>query len=135
MCTCRTCSKHYVIIAAACVHYVNLCMYVHVYVHCVNDISFFFHFFFFSPMLSYRFIASEFSECSKSCGCGSQSRTVQCFSFFGEEQREEVDFDFCQFFADNQTLPSPLSRICNDFPCPEWRTSSFSEVSICILYL
>ena len=82
-----------------------------------------------SPQPSFRFVATEFSECSKVCGCGRQYRTIQCFDFLGEEQLEEVDIRTCSLYADNQTLPSPLSQSCNNFTCPEWRVGNFSEVN------
>ncbi len=83
----------------------------------------------YSPQQSVRFVASDFSDCSKSCGCGRQYRTVRCFNFLGEEQLEEVDYQTCSYEAINQTLPAPLSQVCNNFTCPEWRVGDFSEVN------
>lgn len=84
---------------------------------------------YFSPQLSYRFVATDYSECSQSCGCGRQFRSVKCYTFIGEEMDQEVPFRECQLNAANQTTPI-LSRDCNDFPCPEWRVGDFGQVRI-----
>ena len=81
-----------------------------------------------SPIRSYAFVLTDFSECSRTCGGGRQSRDCLCYLHIDGEPDERVAFEFCLHFAENQTIPGPLTRECETFSCPEWRVGDFGEV-------
>lgn len=81
-----------------------------------------------SPVITYVFRGSEYSECSRSCNGGIRTREVQCFKASDGVPFEQVNFLDCVYFAEDQTLPSNTEE-CNTFACPVWMSSSFSTVS------
>ncbi|XP_032029641.1 A disintegrin and metalloproteinase with thrombospondin motifs 20 [Hylobates moloch] len=64
-----------------------------------------------------RWHYSEWSQCSRSCGGGERSRESYCMNNFGHR------------LADNEC--QELSRVtrenCNEFSCPSWAASEWSE--------
>ncbi|KAM4580485.1 thrombospondin type-1 domain-containing protein 4 [Odontesthes bonariensis] len=64
------------------------------------------------------------SECSSSCGKGSQYRVVLCIN---RHTDEEVPDDKC----DSAAKPAPEEEPCNTHPCPPfWEASAWSECSV-----
>ncbi|XP_074509641.1 thrombospondin type-1 domain-containing protein 4 [Sebastes fasciatus] len=64
------------------------------------------------------------TECSVSCGKGSQNRVILCINRHADE---EVPDRKC----DSAAKPVPEEEPCNTFPCPPfWEASSWSECSV-----
>ncbi|XP_075407973.1 A disintegrin and metalloproteinase with thrombospondin motifs 20 [Tenrec ecaudatus] len=64
-----------------------------------------------------RWHYSEWSQCSRSCGRGERSRQSYCMNHFGHRLADQ----------ECQALPRAILESCNDFPCPRWATSEWSE--------
>ncbi|XP_057647833.1 A disintegrin and metalloproteinase with thrombospondin motifs 20 [Chionomys nivalis] len=64
-----------------------------------------------------RWHYSEWSQCSRSCGGGEKTRESYCVNGFGHR----LDDRQCQ------VLPRVMLGNCNEFPCPSWVTSEWSE--------
>ncbi|KAF6117232.1 ADAM metallopeptidase with thrombospondin type 1 motif 20 [Phyllostomus discolor] len=64
-----------------------------------------------------RWHYSEWSQCSRSCGGGERSRESYCMNNFGHR------------LADRECQERPQGTIenCNEFSCPSWATSEWSE--------
>ncbi|KAK7817013.1 hypothetical protein U0070_014356 [Myodes glareolus] len=64
-----------------------------------------------------RWQYSEWSQCSRSCGGGEKTRESYCVDGFGHR------------LGDRQchVLPRVMLGNCNEFPCPSWVTSEWSE--------
>uniref|UniRef100_A0AAX7V4W1 PLAC domain-containing protein n=1 Tax=Astatotilapia calliptera TaxID=8154 RepID=A0AAX7V4W1_ASTCA len=67
---------------------------------------------------------SGLTECSASCGKGTQNRLIVCVS---RDTDEEVSESKC----DSAAKPVPEEEPCNTHPCPPfWEASSWSECSV-----
>ncbi|XP_045143176.1 A disintegrin and metalloproteinase with thrombospondin motifs 20 [Echinops telfairi] len=55
--------------------------------------------------------------CSRSCGRGERSRDSYCINHFGHRLADR----------ECQALPRAIIESCNDFSCPSWATSEWSE--------
>ncbi|XP_034943179.1 A disintegrin and metalloproteinase with thrombospondin motifs 20-like [Chelonus insularis] len=67
---------------------------------------------------------TQWSSCDVNCGGGTMISKPSCI----EQQNGIVSDDFCS----NIPRPEPLTRICNEEPCPtKWRVSQWSECSGC----
>ncbi|XP_021098765.1 A disintegrin and metalloproteinase with thrombospondin motifs 20 isoform X2 [Heterocephalus glaber] len=64
-----------------------------------------------------RWHYSEWSQCSRSCGGGEKSRESYCVNNFGHRLAER----------ECQELPRVMLENCNEFSCPIWATSEWSE--------
>ncbi|XP_062931617.1 A disintegrin and metalloproteinase with thrombospondin motifs 20 isoform X2 [Cynocephalus volans] len=64
-----------------------------------------------------RWHYSEWSQCSKSCGGGEKSRESYCINNFGHRVADR----------ECQELSQVMIEICNEFSCPTWATSEWSE--------
>lgn len=66
------------------------------------------------------FLFCFFNQCSRSCGGGERSRQSYCMNNFGHR------------LADRECQERPQGTIenCNEFPCPSWATSEWSEVTL-----
>ncbi|KAM6215650.1 A disintegrin and metalloproteinase with thrombospondin motifs 20 [Rhynchocyon petersi] len=64
-----------------------------------------------------RWHYSEWSQCSRSCGRGERSRESYCLD----------NFDHHLADRECQALPRFTVENCNEFPCPSWATSEWSE--------
>ncbi|XP_028666607.2 A disintegrin and metalloproteinase with thrombospondin motifs 20-like isoform X1 [Erpetoichthys calabaricus] len=60
---------------------------------------------------------SSWSQCSKSCGSGTRTRDSYCMNNLGRRLAERE----CN---EKQRI---MTQTCNDFACPEWVTSEWSE--------
>ncbi|XP_028986014.1 ADAMTS-like protein 4 [Betta splendens] len=66
----------------------------------------------------------ELTECSASCGKGSQHRVLLCINRFTDEEVPERE-------CDSAAKPVPEEEPCNTHPCPPfWETSAWSECSV-----
>ncbi|XP_053699740.1 thrombospondin type-1 domain-containing protein 4 [Synchiropus splendidus] len=66
----------------------------------------------------------ELSECSVSCGKGSQHRVILCINRHTDEEVPERK-------CDSASKPIPEEELCNTHPCPPfWEASSWSECSV-----
>nr|XP_058944082.1 A disintegrin and metalloproteinase with thrombospondin motifs 9-like isoform X2 [Pocillopora verrucosa] len=68
-----------------------------------------------------KWVYSEWSKCSKSCGRGRQNRTAECIDNFGEK------------LEDRDCRPSDklsLNRHCNTFKCPWWTKGNWTSCSV-----
>jgi uncharacterized protein YodC (DUF2158 family) len=79
------------------------------------------------PIDEYRYEATDFSQCSCTCGGGNRTRSVECYLYKGEVRDMRVDINFCLAFANSSLFPSPLSEACNTYPCPDWIVSDYTE--------
>ena len=71
--------------------------------------------------------ASDWTECSRRCGLGTQNRLVRCVSGSGQEVNE--------IYCDNEQKPAHI-RPCDEGPCfHDWYVSQWSEVSKTLNYL
>lgn len=68
-------------------------------------------------MIAYEYDDLNFTECSRSCGRGLETREVNCFLTIDGERQEAVDISQCVEFGAG---PPVAQRECNDFPCPRW---------------
>ncbi|ELR55619.1 A disintegrin and metalloproteinase with thrombospondin motifs 20 [Bos mutus] len=59
----------------------------------------------------------EWSQCSRSCGGGERSRDSYCINNFGHRLADR----------ECQELPRVTVENCNEFSCPSWATSEWSE--------
>ncbi|KAB0378513.1 hypothetical protein FD755_010091 [Muntiacus reevesi] len=59
----------------------------------------------------------EWSQCSRSCGGGERSRESYCINNFGHRLADR----------ECQELPRVTIENCNEFSCPSWATSEWSE--------
>uniref|UniRef100_T2M4C5 A disintegrin and metalloproteinase with thrombospondin motifs 9 n=1 Tax=Hydra vulgaris TaxID=6087 RepID=T2M4C5_HYDVU len=66
-----------------------------------------------------KWYTSSWNECSKSCGAGTQIRSVNCITLNGV-----VDDIECKFL----NKPNEM-RSCNNFDCPFWRFGPWSKCS------
>lgn len=65
-----------------------------------------------------------FTECSATCGKGSQHRVILCIDRFADEEVPESK-------CDSAAKPVPEEEPCNTHPCPPfWEASSWSECSV-----
>nr|XP_004668589.2 A disintegrin and metalloproteinase with thrombospondin motifs 20 isoform X2 [Jaculus jaculus] len=64
-----------------------------------------------------RWHYSEWSQCSRSCGGGQRTRESYCIDNFGQRLAE----------GECQELPLVILENCNEFSCPDWATSEWSE--------
>ncbi|XP_028347238.1 A disintegrin and metalloproteinase with thrombospondin motifs 20 isoform X8 [Physeter macrocephalus] len=64
-----------------------------------------------------RWHYSEWSQCSRSCGGGERSRESYCINNFGHRLADR----------ECQELPRVTTENCNEFSCPSWATSEWSE--------
>ncbi|KAI5158822.1 A Disintegrin And Metalloproteinase With Thrombospondin Motifs 20 [Manis pentadactyla] len=64
-----------------------------------------------------RWHYSEWSQCSRSCGGGERSRESYCVNGLGHRLADR----------ECQELPRVMREICNEFSCPIWATSEWSE--------
>ncbi|KAK2492449.1 hypothetical protein MC885_010158 [Smutsia gigantea] len=64
-----------------------------------------------------RWHYSEWSQCSRSCGGGERSRESYCVHGFGHRLADR----------ECRELPRVMMEICNEFSCPIWATSEWSE--------
>ncbi|XP_078603939.1 ADAMTS-like protein 2 [Branchiostoma floridae x Branchiostoma japonicum] len=70
-----------------------------------------------------RWITSDWTDCTKTCGSGTQKRTVRCWKVISRGLDTTVYDELC-----NSTAKPPATRECHSEPCPpEWWTSSFSQ--------
>ncbi|XP_034372581.1 A disintegrin and metalloproteinase with thrombospondin motifs 20 isoform X1 [Arvicanthis niloticus] len=67
-----------------------------------------------------RWHYSEWSQCSRSCGSGEKTRESYCVNGFGHRLAER----------ECQELPRVVLGTCNEFPCPSWATSEWSECPV-----
>ena len=65
----------------------------------------------------FSWVQSEWSECSESCGGGTQLRTVSCVDSGGSDAPDSS--------CDASTMPA-TSRVCNSQPC------DFCELNVCL---
>lgn len=79
-------------------------------------VSWFIFFFLFLNATDFFF----FNQCSRSCGGGEKTRESSCVNGFGHR----LDDQQCQ------VLPRVMLGNCNEFPCPSWVTSEWSEVTL-----
>ncbi|KAK9513870.1 hypothetical protein VZT92_027371 [Zoarces viviparus] len=64
------------------------------------------------------------TECSASCGKGSQNRVILCINRHTDEEVPERK-------CDSAAKPVPEEEPCNTYPCPPfWEASSWSECSV-----
>ncbi|GFX43283.1 a disintegrin and metalloproteinase with thrombospondin motifs 9 [Trichonephila clavipes] len=70
--------------------------------------------------LNSSWIYSDWSECSVSCGVGTQQRTYECRSAGNVKQLDE------------QCDPSTkvISKVCDQGPCPRWMVGNWTECSV-----
>ncbi|XP_078686943.1 ADAMTS-like protein 2 isoform X2 [Branchiostoma floridae x Branchiostoma belcheri] len=72
-----------------------------------------------------RWITSDWTDCTKTCGSGTQKRTVRCWKVISRGLDTTVYDELC-----NSTAKPPATRECHSEPCPpEWWISTFSECS------
>ncbi|XP_063110653.1 A disintegrin and metalloproteinase with thrombospondin motifs 20 isoform X1 [Cavia porcellus] len=64
-----------------------------------------------------RWHYSEWSQCSRSCGGGEKTRESYCVNNFGHRVADR----------ECQELPRVLLENCNEFSCPSWAISEWSE--------
>ncbi|ELK08453.1 A disintegrin and metalloproteinase with thrombospondin motif 20 [Pteropus alecto] len=64
-----------------------------------------------------RWHYSEWSQCSRSCGGGERSRESYCINNFGHRLADR----------ECQDLPQVTIENCNEFSCPSWAASEWSE--------
>ncbi|GAB1299762.1 A disintegrin and metalloproteinase with thrombospondin motifs 20 [Apodemus speciosus] len=67
-----------------------------------------------------RWHYSEWSQCSRSCGGGERTRESYCINGFGHRLAE----------GECRELPRAVLENCNEFPCPSWATSEWSECPV-----
>lgn len=72
-----------------------------------------------------RWVISEWSDCSKTCGRGKQERSVRCLAEVAANDFRESNS--CLSKAPELTL---TSQVCNQYPCPaRWFIGNWSAVS------
>ncbi|XP_019630565.1 PREDICTED: ADAMTS-like protein 2 [Branchiostoma belcheri] len=70
-----------------------------------------------------RWITSDWTDCTKTCGSGTQKRTVRCWKVISRGLDTTVYDELC-----NSTAKPSATKECNSEPCPpEWWISTFSE--------
>ena len=85
-----------------------------------------------SPDIAYEYDNLNFTECSRSCGLGLQTREVNCFLTIDGVPQEAAAISQCVEFGVGQPI---TQRECNDFPCPRWEiTGSYGPVSRALKY-
>ncbi|XP_039770670.1 A disintegrin and metalloproteinase with thrombospondin motifs 20 [Ornithorhynchus anatinus] len=60
---------------------------------------------------------TEWSQCSRSCGRGGRGREAYCMNNLGRRLADQ----------ECQELPKVVTESCNEFSCPDWATSEWSE--------
>jgi len=73
-------------------------------------------------MLFFSFVTTgfcfcPFNQCSRSCGGGERSRESYCINNFGHHLANR----------ECQDIPRVTTENCNEFSCPSWATSEWSE--------
>ncbi|NXN28058.1 PPN protein, partial [Nycticryphes semicollaris] len=72
-----------------------------------------------------RWKTGEWGPCSATCGGGTQTRSVYCVTFDGQNSQGVVDNAECMTFAQQPRSSQP----CNVRPCATWSTGPWSECS------
>ena len=96
-----------------------------------------------SPLTEFRWNTSEWTECSKTCGGGSQIRNVSCLNISipvtsqyiaNPEMAIETETDTAMCAMCEKAGVRPTSReLCNIEDCPIWvAEEEFTEVSVTI---
>ncbi|XP_060047729.1 A disintegrin and metalloproteinase with thrombospondin motifs 20 isoform X2 [Erinaceus europaeus] len=67
-----------------------------------------------------RWHYSDWSQCSRTCGGGERSRESYCMNNFGHRLAD----------SECQELVQVTLETCNDFSCPSWATSEWSECHV-----
>ncbi|BFY97258.1 hypothetical protein BsWGS_00298 [Bradybaena similaris] len=68
--------------------------------------------------------AEEWSECSATCGSGTQTRTVECRQRFSSKLTLKVSADQCR-----QAEKPAIAQQCEKGLCTHWKVASWSECS------
>ncbi|XP_077790786.1 A disintegrin and metalloproteinase with thrombospondin motifs 20 isoform X1 [Podarcis muralis] len=63
---------------------------------------------------------TDWSECSRSCGRGARTREAFCMNNFGRRLADRECHE----------LPKIITESCNEFLCPSWTTSDWSECPV-----
>lgn len=71
----------------------------------------------------YRWHLSNWQSCTKTCGKGSQSRSVVCRAKINDTHYKIESDSLC-----NATKKPLELRYCNEIKCPAYRTTHWSEV-------
>lgn len=66
---------------------------------------------------------SKWTLCSKTCGLGTQTRTLKCLEQVAENEFRETDS------CTDAKPTADTYRVCNQYPCPaKWNVGNWSEV-------
>ncbi len=75
--------------------------------------------------MTLQFEVTNYTDCSKFCGTGRQSRNVTCVRRVGSEGVAVSDAE-CLSVG---TVKPPSVTNCNSFPCPQYVVTPFGPVS------
>ena len=88
----------------------------------------------YSPITEFRWNTSEWTDCSRSCGGGNQTRNVTCLELKIHQAEinitvitGEVDEGMCVMFEGAGTRPTNY-QLCNEQSCAFWQAGQFSDV-------